>query len=243
VIGVIPARWSSRRFPGKPLALILGKPMLQHVYDRVRTSKLLDEIFIATDDDRIREVAEAFGSKVLMTSGHHPSGTDRVNEAVLSTTAAHIINIQGDEPLLCAESVDGLGREMISSPEIGMATLACRIEDRSDLEDPSCVKVVVDRQGDALYFSRACIPYLAVEQPFDFYKHIGIYGYRREILAGIVSWPPSSLEIAENLEQLRPLEHGIKIRVMKVSGWGPSVDTPEDIGRVEAMMRESQGPA
>jgi len=238
VIGVIPARWSSTRFPGKPLASILGKPMLQHVYERARGSRLLDDILIATDDDRIRQAAEGFGSKVLMTSRQHVSGTDRVSEAITNTEASHIVNIQGDEPLLRSDSIDELVGEMISEGDVGMATLACRIEDESDLDDPSCVKVVLDRRGNALYFSRARIPYLTGSGPFDFYKHIGIYGYRREVLETIVSSPRSALEAAERLEQLRALEQGIRIRVVKVSGWGPSVDTPGDVERVEAILRQ-----
>jgi 3-deoxy-manno-octulosonate cytidylyltransferase (CMP-KDO synthetase) len=240
VIGVIPARWSSTRYPGKPLAQILGKPMLQHVYDRAKCSKLLDEILIATDDDRIREAAQGFGARVIMTSSCHPSGTDRVSEAVASTDAPHIINVQGDEPLLRAESIDEMADELMSNPRVGMTTLACRIRDKLDLEDPSCVKVVIDKNGDALYFSRACIPHLVDDKPFDFYRHIGIYGYRREVLAAMVSMSPSPLEVAERLEQLRALENGIRIRVVKTAYWGPSVDTPADIAKVEAALREGQ---
>jgi 3-deoxy-manno-octulosonate cytidylyltransferase (CMP-KDO synthetase) len=211
--------------------------MIQHVYDRARTCRLLEEIVIATDDDRIRETAEGFGCRVVMTSDRHPSGTDRVNEAVSNTSALHIVNIQGDEPLIRGDSVDRLIEEMVRDPDVGMATLVCKIEDERDLDDRSCVKVVLDRNGDALYFSRSLIPHLISDQQFDFHRHIGIYGYRRDVLSAIVGAEPSSLEMAEGLEQLRALEHGIKIRTVEVDGWGPSVDVPEDISRVEAVLK------
>lgn len=237
MIGVIPARWGSTRFPGKPVALILGKPMLQHVYERASKCKLLDEILIATDDERIREVAEGFGSKVAITSNEHLSGTDRVSEAVSGSQSPIVLNIQGDEPLLCSESVDRLAKEMISDPKVEIATLGCTAEDESDLSNPSCVKVVLDRNGDALYFSRSRIPYVVSNRTYDYCKHIGIYGFRREALLAFASSPRGSLETAEGLEQLRAVEQGIRIRVVMVPGWGPSVDLPEDIEKVEEILK------
>jgi 3-deoxy-manno-octulosonate cytidylyltransferase (CMP-KDO synthetase) len=244
VIGVIPSRWSSTRFPGKPLAPILGKPMIQHVYERARECRLLDELLVATDDSRIKDAAESFGAKVAVTSADHVSGTDRVREAVSGSAGTVIVNIQGDEPLLCSESVDELVREMAGDQSVGMATLACRIDEKDELDNRSCVKVVFDARCDALYFSRSRIPFVTGDRPFDYYKHIGVYGFRRRVLEEFASSPPGPLEIAEGLEQLRAVEKGIKIRVVRVRGWGPSVDTPADIGRVEEMLRmqaSSQG--
>lgn len=238
VIGVVPARWGSLRFPGKPLAPILGKPMLQRVYEGVTACRLIDQILIATDDERIATAAESFGARAVMTSRDHRSGTERVAEAVSNVAGSVVVNIQGDEPLLQPGSIDRLVNEMISDPTVEMATLACRFDNETDLANDSFVKVVLDRNGNAIYFSRSIIPYVIGDRPFDFYKHIGVYGYRRDALDAFVSCPPSPLEIAESLEQLRALEHGVRIRIVKVEGWGPGVDTPEDIERVERMLRE-----
>ncbi|MFQ5906419.1 MAG: 3-deoxy-manno-octulosonate cytidylyltransferase, partial [bacterium] len=232
VIGVIPARWDSVRFPGKALATILGRPMLQHVYEAARACRLINQILIATDDERIATAAENFGARVVMTSREHCSGTDRVAEAVSNVARSFVVNIQGDEPLLRSESIDKLVSEMTSDPTVEMATLACRIADETDLASPSCAKVVLDKKENALYFSRSRIPYVVGDRPFDFYRHIGVYGYRRDVLDAYLTCPPSPLEIAEGLEQLRALEQGFRIRVIRVDGWGPGVDTPEDIERV-----------
>jgi 3-deoxy-manno-octulosonate cytidylyltransferase (CMP-KDO synthetase) len=210
--------------------------MLQHVFERAERCRLIDRVLIATDDDRIAETAKGFASAVVMTSSQHPSGTDRVSEAVSDIPAELIINIQGDEPLLHPESVDSLVLEMTTDPSVGMATLACKIADEADLEDRSCVKVVLDKRSDALYFSRSRIPYVLGNRPFDFYRHIGVYGYRRGVLEELVASPPSPLETAEGLEQLRAIEAGVRIRVVKVRGWGPSVDAPEDVGKVEKIL-------
>ncbi len=218
--------------------MILGRPMIQHVYERARGCRSLDELIVATDDGRIKEAVEGFGARVAVTSAHHVSGTDRVREAVSSLAGSIVVNIQGDEPLLSPESVDELVDEMATDSSVGMATLACRIDEKAELDSESCVKVVFDSNRDALYFSRSRIPFVAGERPFDYYKHIGIYGFRREVLEEFASSPAGSLEVAEGLEQLRALEKGVKIRIVRVRGWGPSVDTPADIGRVERILRE-----
>ena len=243
VIGVIPARWNSVRFPGKPLASILGRPMLQHVYERASSCRLITELLIATDDDRVAEAAKGFGAKVVMTSTEHPTGTDRVAEAISKVAGSVVVNIQGDEPLLRPESIDKLVSEMTSNPAVGMATLACKIADPTELESDSCAKVVLDMNDEAIYFSRSKIPYVIGSHPFEFYKHVGVYGYRRDVLDRLAASPPSPLEIAEGLEQLRALEQGVRIRVVKVSEWGPAVDTPEDIERVEQVLREEKSRA
>jgi 3-deoxy-manno-octulosonate cytidylyltransferase (CMP-KDO synthetase) len=240
VIGVIPARWGSVRFPGKPLAPILGRPMLQRVYERGRQCRLLDEILIATDDSRIAETAEGFGARVVMTSSKHMSGTDRVAEAVSDSKCSVVVNIQGDEPLLRPAAVDMLASAMLSDPSVPMATLMCKITAKSELGNPSCVKVVIAGNGDAVYFSRSAIPYVLNERPFDYRRHIGVYCYRRDALALLVNSPPMPLEMAEGLEQLRALELGMRIRMVEVDGWGPAVDTPEDVERVETILREEE---
>jgi len=240
VIGVIPARWNSVRFPGKPLASILGRPMLQHVYERAASCRLISELLVATDDDRIAEAAKSFGAKVVMTSTEHPTGTDRVAEAASKAVGSVVVNIQGDEPLLRPESIDRLVSEMASSKAVRMATLACRVADPDELESSSCAKVVLDGNDEAIYFSRSKIPYVIGSHPFEFYKHIGVYGYRRDVLDRLAASPPTPLETAEGLEQLRALEQGVRIRVVKVEGWGPAVDTPEDIERVEKRLRQKE---
>jgi 3-deoxy-manno-octulosonate cytidylyltransferase (CMP-KDO synthetase) len=242
VVGLIPARYASVRFPGKPLALIAGKPLVQHVVERCRLSRSLSDVIVATDDDRIRKVAEQF-CRVEMTRSDHPSGSDRIAEVALRLAAEAIINIQGDEPLIDPRVIDAVAAELERSQ---MSTAATRIRDAKDFDNPNVVKVVVSGAGRALYFSRRTIPYVrdaasrSVDEQmaaFPFLKHLGIYGYRRETLLRLVGLPVSPLEQAEKLEQLRALENGIQIGVVEVAHESVGVDVPEDVARVEGLMR------
>jgi len=232
VLGVIPARYGASRFPGKPLAMLWGKPMLQHVWDRVRRVRGLDELVIATDDDRIEEAARGFGAKVERTSSACPTGTDRVAEVARRKPGfTHVLNVQGDEPELDPGAVERLVKGMRLDPSILMGTLAHGEDDTVLLATPDVVKVVVDAQGNALYFSRADIAGGSRGGPV--LRHVGIYGFTREFLLEFASWPPSDLERAERLEQLRALEHGIRIRVYRADhGWS-GVDTPEELAALE----------
>jgi len=208
VIGVIPARFNSTRFPGKVLANLRGKPIIQHVYERAKKAKRLDEILIATDDERVFKVAEKFGAKVVMTSKEHLTGTDRVSEAVKKLKAEIVINIQADAPLINPLMIDKVAEVLLDDSNLIMATLMKRIEKKGELCNPNIVKVVTDSQGFALYFSRSPIPY--AKNNFISYKHIGAYGYRRKFLLIFVQLSRSPLEKIENLEQLRALEMATK---------------------------------
>jgi 3-deoxy-manno-octulosonate cytidylyltransferase (CMP-KDO synthetase) len=234
---VIPARWESTRFPGKPLALLRGRPMIHHVIDRVRTSETIDEVIVATDDDRVAEAVIAHGARAVMT-GACASGTDRVAAALRGESdLGLVVNVQGDEPLLSGRNVDVLVAGMRAAPETPMGTL-CRPLSLDRLEDPNAVKVVRDLQGRALYFSRAPIPFARDEGvAYSLVRlHLGIYAFRVEALRRFVAWPPSDLERAEGLEQLRALEHGMDILVLDAPDEALGVDTPEDLVRVEARM-------
>lgn len=213
VIGVIPARFNSTRFPGKVLANLRGKPIIQHVYERAKKAKRLDEILIATDDERVFKVAEKFGAKVVMTSKEHLTGTDRVSEAVKKLKAEIVINIQADAPLINPLMIDKVAEVLLDDSNLIMATLMKRIEKKGELCNPNIVKVVTDSQGFALYFSRSPIPY--AKNNFISYKHIGAYGYRRKFLLIFVQLSRSPLEKIENLEQLRALENGYKIKMIE----------------------------
>lgn len=241
ILGIIPARYASTRFPGKPLHSIAGKPLVQHVVERCRLAKTLRDVIVATDDPRIRDVAQKF-CRVEMTSPEHPSGTDRIAEVVRRSECAATVNIQGDEPLIDPAVVDVVARGLETAP---MSTAATPIRDAAEYENPNVVKVVVNATGRALYFSRRTIPYLrdaasrsVPEQlaAFPFLKHLGIYGYRRETLLRLVKFPVSALEAAEKLEQLRALENGIDIAVARVEYDSVGVDVPADVARVEALM-------
>lgn len=223
IIGVIPARFSSKRFPGKVLADVCGKPMLWWTYNQAK--KALSNIIIATDDERVKEVAEGFGADVVMTKPTHPSGTDRVAEAVSDIPVDAVINIQADEPLIPPEMIMEVAK-LLDETDVLMATLKKRIE-RQEAEDPNIVKVVCDVKGYALYFSRALIPHNG-----DFYKHIGIYGYKKDFLMKLVNLLPTPLEKSEKLEQLKVLEHGYKIKVGLTEYDSISVDTPSDIKKL-----------
>lgn len=238
---IIPARWGSTRFPGKCLHPIAGKPLIRHVWERSRTARGISRIIVATDDDRIAETAVGFGAEVVMTSADHPSGTDRIAEAASGLDGiTHLVNVQGDEPLIEPDLIEQLAEAMLRAPGIAMITAATPFADIREADDPNCVKVVVGRTGDALYFSRSRIPFhrdahdpASAVEPL---LHLGIYGYRRDILDQLVTLPPSPLEQCEKLEQLRALENGIPIRVVRTSHRGIGVDTPADVERVERIL-------
>ncbi len=243
VVGLIPARWGSSRFPGKPLHPILGKPLVQHVWERVSLCSRLDAAAIATDDERIRAAAEAFGAAAIMTRSDHPSGSDRLAEAVRHFPGAEIVvNIQGDEPLIDPKLIDQLVDEMTGSPSLKMATAACPLENPSlggDFGDKNVVKVVLSLSRDALYFSRSPVPFARNARKSPVYRHLGIYAYRRDFLEQYVSWAPTPLETTESLEQLRALEHGVRIRVVLTRHVAPGVDTPEQAELIGKLLSAS----
>jgi 3-deoxy-manno-octulosonate cytidylyltransferase (CMP-KDO synthetase) len=241
IVGVIPARYASSRFPGKALADLAGKPMVQHVVERAARAALLDEVLVATDDARIAEAVRRFGGKACMTSPTHPSGTDRIAEVVRDMACDMVVNIQGDEPLIEPSVIDQAVTPLADDPSIGMGTLA-RPMGVAEAADPSKVKVVVDRQGFALYFSRSRIPYIRDDTPppseRPYLLHMGLYVYRRETLLRLAGLAPTPLEERERLEQLRALEHGVRIRVVVTEHQSFGVDTPGDLERVRRMMEE-----
>ena len=246
VLGIIPARYASTRFPGKPLALIAGKPLIRHVVERCQQAKSLAEVIVATDDTRIWEVAQSF-CRAEMTAPDHPSGSDRIAEVAARCACDAVVNIQGDEPLIDPAVIDAVAGALAQTE---MSTAATPITNPDEYGDPNVVKVVVSATGRALYFSRRTIPYLrdaarvslsAQLAAFPFMKHLGIYGYRRETLLRLVRFPVSPLERAEKLEQLRALEHGIPIAVVKVDYDSVGVDVPADVARVERRMAGGTG--
>lgn len=245
IIGIIPARYASTRLPGKALAPILGKPMVLHVLERGRGASVLDEVWVATDDQRIRAAVEEGGGRAIMTSAQHPSGTDRLAEAAHTLSADIIVNIQGDQPFLDPQMIDEAVRPLLDEPALPMATLMHPLSRDEDLANPNVVKVVVDRQGNALYFSRSLIPYPRQQVAHVVYEHVGLYVYRRDFLLTLAKLPPTTLEQVESLEQLRVLEHGYRLRVVETKTAdhafsGFSVDTPEDLQRAEQMLRDRQ---
>jgi 3-deoxy-manno-octulosonate cytidylyltransferase (CMP-KDO synthetase) len=232
-LGVIPARWAATRFPGKPLAMLWGRPMLRHVWERSRAIPALDALIVATDDVRIAEAARGWGAEVAMTSPACASGTDRVAEVAGAHADAEIVlNLQGDEPELDGDAVGRMLAGMRELPAIRMATLAHAEEHPGRLASLDVVKVVVDLAGDALYFSRVDIGAGTVGGPA--LRHVGVYGFRRDTLFAFASWPPGVLEKAERLEQLRALERGVKIRVFTGTRPFSGVDTPEQMAALEA---------
>lgn len=235
-IGIIPARYASSRFPGKPLAEIAGEPMIAHVYRRTRLAASLAEVYVATDDARIYDAVRAFGGNVVMTRADHPSGTDRIAEAARGLDAEVVVNVQGDEPLLDAGEIDAVLQPFATEPGLVMSTAAVPIDDPRDVADPGIVKVVTDLRGYALYFSRLPIPCYRSGERGRVLKHIGLYAYRKEFLLQYASLPPTPLEQAECLEQLRALEHGHRIFVALTAHDAISVDTPEDLERVRAIL-------
>lgn len=240
-VGVIPARWGSTRFPGKALALVGGKPLLQWVCERANRASRLDEICVATDDERIVEAVTGFGFRAVMTRPDHPSGTDRVAEAARSLKADIVVNIQGDEPLIEPQLIDDLVTTMVADGLWDMATAACPIRSQEEALRPTVCKVVLDETGGALYFSRYPIPFIRdsdrMPPGLTRWRHIGIYLYRRPFLERLVAAPPCQLEQAECLEQLRALYLGGRIRVVTTDHPGMGVDVPTDIAEVESVMR------
>jgi len=242
-VGIIPARWSSTRFPGKPLHPIVGKPLLRHVWEQCRRARALDSIIVATDDMRIAEAAFAWGAEISLTSRDHVSGTDRIAEVAAKLRGvSHLINIQGDEPLIDPELINQLARKMQRNPKIEMITAAHPFENSADAQSPDQVKVVLDRKKRALYFSRNSIPFARdATAPVCYFRHQGIYGYRRDLLLRFVRWKPSPLEKAEALEQLRALENGVNIHVVVTQSGSPGVDTPDDARAIERQLLASAG--
>ncbi len=239
IIGIIPARWGSTRFEGKVLANIAGKPMLQHVYERAKQAKLLDGVLIACDDERIFKACEKFGARTVLTSSNHPSGTDRIAEAAKKISCGLVINIQGDEPLIKPSVIDDLARAMMEERVAPVGTLIKKMENKQEIENPNIVKVIVDQHKYALYFSRAVIPYPRDQKDFEgitYYKHLGIYAYRKDFLLNFKNLPKSKLEEIEKLEQLRMLEAGYKIKTILTDVETMGVDTPEDLEKVEALF-------
>jgi len=237
ILGVIPARFASTRFPGKVLAQIAAKTMLQHVYERASLSTYLTSVIIATDDDRIRTVARSFGARVRMTRSDHLSGTDRVAEVASAEDVEIVVNIQGDEPLISPDAIDAAILPLVHEPDLVMGTLKKRIEDAREITDPNVVKVVTNRAGEAVYFSRSAIPF--AREPSDgtpYFKHIGLYVYRRDFLLAYPALPVGPLEAAERLEQLRALENGFSIRVVETEYESLGVDTPQDLERVSKLF-------
>ena len=237
ILGVVPARYASSRFPGKALALIAGKTMLQHVWERASGARTLTRLMIATDDERILLAARSFGATVRMTRANHASGTDRTAEVAATDTAGIIVNIQGDEPLIDPEAIDRAVTGLLESGDAPMGTLKKRIDDPRELHDQNVVKVVTDLGGNAIYFSRSAIPCARSGEAVH-YKHIGLYVYRKAFLLGYSNLPVGPLEETEKLEQLRALENGFKIRVVETGYESLGVDTPEDLERVSALLEE-----
>jgi 3-deoxy-manno-octulosonate cytidylyltransferase (CMP-KDO synthetase) len=242
IVGIIPARYGSTRFPGKPLALIAGKPLIQHVVERCQKARTLSEVIVATDDTRVWEVAQNF-CRAEMTAPDHPSGSDRIAEVARNCPCDGVINIQGDEPLIDPKVIDAVAAALADEE---MSTAATSLTELADLDNPNVVKVVVNGRGRALYFSRRTIPYVrdtasGAEQlaAFPFLKHAGIYGYRRETLLRLVAFPTSLLERAEKLEQLRALENGIQVAVVKVKYNNIGVDIPADVKKVEQALKQA----
>ena len=241
---VIPARYDSTRLPGKPLVDIAGKPMIQHVYERAMDVPLLSRVAVATDDDRIAECVKGFGGEVVMTRPDHVSGTDRLAEAATIMDIPEqdvVVNIQGDQPLFEPDVVEQVARPLLDDPALPMSTLIYKIIREEEINDSNHVKTVFDRNGNALYFSRSSIPFQRnPEEPVSptYYKHLGFYGYRKGFLLTFVSLPEGEWERFEKLEQLRALEFGYRIRVVLTDHDSIEVDTPQDLMRVEAFIKE-----
>lgn len=240
ITAVIPARYASTRLPGKPLLEIAGKPMIQHVYERAQKAELVNRVIVATDDDRIFDAVKRFGGEAVMTSDAHKSGTDRLAEVASSLESDIIVNVQGDEPMIDPDMIDEAIRPLIGDGSIVMGSLKAEIQDEAELNNPNIVKVVVDKNDFALYFSRYSIPYFRdappVSSPKGHFKHIGLYVYRREFLLEYAGLPQTPLEEAEKLEQLRALENGYRIKVPTTRFQSVGVDTEEDLERVRRIL-------
>ena len=237
ILGVIPARYASSRFPGKALARLDSRSVLEHVYDRVAMARYLSSVIVATDDHRIADEARRFGARVSMTRPDHLSGTDRVAEVASSFEDAElVVNIQGDEPLIDPAAIDAAVLPLLEEPAIQMGTLKKRIEDAREIGDPNVVKVVTDRFENAIYFSRSTIPHARHARDVAHYKHVGLYVYRRNFLLRYPDLPVGPLEQAEKLEQLRAIENGFDIRVVETDYESFGVDTPADLERVRQLI-------
>ncbi len=239
ILVVIPARYAASRFPGKPLVSIAGKPMIQHVVEQVRQATFPTRIVVATDDERIKAAVEAFGGEAILTRGDHRTGTDRVAEVAVHITADIYINVQGDQPLIDPGTVDAVAAVLVEDESIQLATPCCAINQKNEIMDPNVVKVVQDFDGNALYFSRAPVPWVrdtGAKVAAQHCKHIGLYGYRREALLEFPTLPPGELERIEQLEQLRWLENGFRIHVIETEYDAISVDVPADVERVEKLL-------
>ncbi|MCD4688342.1 MAG: 3-deoxy-manno-octulosonate cytidylyltransferase [Desulfuromonadaceae bacterium] len=245
ITAIIPARFASTRFPGKPLVKIAGKTMIERVYERVGSSATINRVIVATDDQRIYQAVTAFGGEAWMTREDHASGTDRLAEVAHALEADLVVNVQGDEPLIAPSMIDAAVAPLRDDPSIPMGTLKAAISDWQEFRDPNVVKVVTDHAGDALYFSRSPIPFpreewqasVAPMADLGAFKHIGLYVYRRDFLLRFAAMPESRLEQLEKLEQLRALEHGYRIRVIETDQVCIGVDTPEDVPRVERLLK------
>ncbi len=238
VIGAIPARFASSRLPGKPLRLLAGRPLIEHVYRQAAKASHLSRVIVLTDDQRIFDTVVGFGGEAEMTPVDCASGTDRIASAADGWDATAIINIQGDEPLIEPQAIDQLAVHLTSHPEDLMVTLATEAGE-GEAQNPNVVKVVIDLTGSAMYFSRAPIPHRRGDSAYRSLRHIGIYGYQRQTLLDLAALPPSELERCESLEQLRALDHGIRIRVLEVERAWQGVDTMEDLERVESILKQT----
>ena len=244
-IGVIPSRWGSTRFPGKSLAPVGGKPLLAWVVERARQATRLADVLVATDDARIAAAAESFGVAVALTSPDHPSGTDRIAEAIRGRDADVVVNVQGDEPLIDPALIDRVAGTLLDAADWDMATAAAPIRTAEELHNSDVVKVVRARDGRALYFSRSVIPHVRGAAaghppvPGAHFRHIGIYGYRRAFLERLVREPPCALENLEKLEQLRALHLGCRLAVLDTEAFGIGVDSPADVPKAEALLRQA----
>jgi 3-deoxy-manno-octulosonate cytidylyltransferase (CMP-KDO synthetase) len=251
IVAIIPARYGSTRFPGKSLALIEDKPMVQWVYERARRSRLVNRVIVATDDERIRRAVSDFGGEAVMTSSEHATGTDRIAEVARTLTCDIVVNVQGDEPLIHPDMIDEAVAPLVKDASIPMGTVCKKIGERSEAADPNVVKIVFDKDGFALYFSRSPIPWdrdrWAGKRSFDdldpaggMYKHIGLYVYRRDFLLRYAKMPQTPLETAEKLEQLRALESGFRIRAVVTEHESFGVDIPGDLGKILKRLEESR---
>jgi len=245
-LGVIPARYGSTRLEGKPLVDIIGKPMIQHVYENVTRSSILDDVIVATDDSKIKKVVDGFGGKAVLTSPDYTTGTDRVAEVARNLDVQVVVNIQGDEPFINPEMINEVAEPLLRDKNILMGTLMHEIKNEEDLSNPNVVKVVTDKSGFALYFSRSLIPYPRRSEGHRVFEHIGIYSYQKDFLLKFAELKPTPLETSESLEQLRALENGYRIKVVltKQKYIALSVDTPEDLEKARVFaksLREKEG--
>lgn len=238
VVAVIPARYQSTRFQGKPLAKILGKPMIEHVYVNAKKCKILDEVVVATDDQRIFDAVEGFGGKAIMTSDKHPTGTDRVAEAARRLDAGIIVNVQGDEPLIQPQMIERTVRPLLDNSKVQVTNLISRLSDIGDYVDTGVVKAAIDLKGDLLYLTRSAIPFPKTRQGYVVHKQIGLYAFRRNFLFRFVKMPQSPLELIEGVEFLRILENGFKIKAVVTDYSAVSVDTLSDLIEVEKILRQ-----